>query len=1144
MRYFGLNYDKMEPINLLVMRRQILGKMLLVAVVLSQFFFLRLFTPSALAFNDGDAAVNVLGQLDADGQVSFTSLNLRKNAFNYLSGIAVDTVGHRLFTAESENNRVLVFNLNSSNEMIDYDADYVLGQATFDTNTSGVTATSLYGPAGLAYSANMLYVADSYNSRIMVFDVTAITNGEAAVNVLGQADFVTDTSGTTATTLSGPESMTIGGSQLYVSDRSNNRIMVFDVTSITDGEAAVNVLGQTDFVTSTSGASATSLKIRSAYGVAYGSNKLYVADWLRNRVMVFDVTSITDGEAAVNVLGQPDFVTKTAATSAIKMSGPRAVAVSGTTLYVGDAGNNRILSFDVTAISDGEAAVNVLGQPDFVTATDYAGAPTQATASTTVEMALTSNLLYAATVNRVTVFDVTAITDNENAVNALGEFDDAGAVSYTKPINTANGVPNKQSADAAGMALDTTGHRLFVADSATNRVLVFNLNASNELVDYSADHVLGQATFIAAGYGTTSTTLSFPRGLAFDSNILYVTDQTNNRVMVFDVTAITDGEAAVHVLGQPDFTSATISATDSIMYGPSDVEVTGSTLYVADYFNSRVLVFDVTAITDGEAAVHVLGQLDFVSNIGNTTQSTLSFPVGLAYGSNKLYVTDTNNSRVMVFDVTAITDGEAAVHVLGQLDFISMGTGTTQSTLAYPVGISLVGNILYVADAQNYRVLSFDVASITDGENAAHVLGQADFTSAASGLAQTTFSNPVYVEATASFIYVSDTTDNRVMIFSVGSANTPPTVTTPVIVDHAGSYTVYVDVDDADLDNTLQLYVEYSLDGGSVYSKATISESLVDITATTGTPDVENDNARQIGNAGGYILGSSGVNSISFVWTSLIDEPVASTSNAMIRVTPYDGTDEGTAVASATFSVSNGASSGGGGTAIPKILTFSVMPSDFTWTTTSTVRFVDLAYSLNDGATYTDVVSSTDNDGAFAWLLPETLYGKTVLYRIQGLSYAGLVVAQETAVETFSSSVPGVEVPPQDTGSVKPGDYIKGVSFTTVYYVDEEMHRRPFLNEQIYFTWQDDFSRIKTIDDAELPALALAAPILPKPGVKLVKIEDNARVYEVVRNEADFYKPILVWIQSEDEAAQKFGTLWAKQVLDIPVTFYNRFEIR
>ena len=51
----------------------------------------------------------------------------------------------------------------------------------------------------------------------------------------------------------------------------------------------------------------------------------------------------------------------------------------------------------------------------------------------------------------------------------------------------------------------------------------------------------------------------------------------------------------------------------------------------------------------------------------------MNSPTGLTYesGSGRLYVSDGDNSRVLVFDVASITDGENAIDVVGQTTFTS-----------------------------------------------------------------------------------------------------------------------------------------------------------------------------------------------------------------------------------------------------------------------------------------------------------------------------------------------------------------------------------------------------------------------------------------------------------------------------------------
>ena len=220
----------------------------------------------------------------------------------------IDTYNHRLFLAEKENNRVLVFNLNPDNTLIDNIADHVLGQPDFLTITPGTTDAKFNMPQGIAYDHedNLLFVADTGNNRIMVFDVSLIDNGESATNVLGQITFTENDPGTTDSELNNPVGLVYDSDndQLFVADTGNNRIMVFDVSLIDNGESATNVLGQTIFTENDPGT--TDSELNNPVGLVYNSDsdQLFVADTGNNRIMVFDVSSIDNGESATNVIDQ------------------------------------------------------------------------------------------------------------------------------------------------------------------------------------------------------------------------------------------------------------------------------------------------------------------------------------------------------------------------------------------------------------------------------------------------------------------------------------------------------------------------------------------------------------------------------------------------------------------------------------------------------------------------------------------------------------------------------------------------------------------------------------------------------------------------------------------------------------------------
>ena len=289
--------------------------------------------------------------------------------------VAVDPTTGKLFVADRDNRRVMRWS--SSDKLIDGSpAEVVFGQPDFVTrtaNTNGISAATMNNPNSVYVDANgTLWVGDRDNHRVLRFDnASSKLTGANADGVLGQPDFVSNTSGTTAGLLSAPTSVFVDGNgNLWVADKDNNRVIRFDNASAkSNGGNADGVLGQVDFVTGTSGTTAS--KLDAPWGVYVDiAGNLWVADRYNSRVLRFNnAAGLANGSAANGVLGQTDFVTSTSGLSQSKFEGPRGVFMDGMgRLFVGDEGNSRILVFtDATVKPDGGDADNVLGQPDFVT---------------------------------------------------------------------------------------------------------------------------------------------------------------------------------------------------------------------------------------------------------------------------------------------------------------------------------------------------------------------------------------------------------------------------------------------------------------------------------------------------------------------------------------------------------------------------------------------------------------------------------------------------------------------------------------------------------------------------------------------------------------------------------------------------------
>ncbi len=116
------------------------------------------------------------------------------------------------------------------------------------------------------------------------------------------------------------------------------------------------------------------------------------------------------------------------------------------------------------------------------------------------------------------------------------------------------------------------------------------------------------------------------------------------------------------------------------------------------------------------------------------------------------------------------------------------------------------------------------------------------------------------------------------------------------------------------------------------------------------------------------------------------------------------------------------------------------------------------------------------------------------------------------------------------------GSLIKG-SINTVYYLGADNKRYVFPNSQTYFSWYTDFSRVNVISDIMLQSYPLGGNVTYRPGVRLVKVTTDPKVYAVDHN------GMLRWIETEDLANALYGHGWAHQVDDLPDAFFVNYHV-
>jgi hypothetical protein len=249
----------------------------------------------------------------------------------------------------------------------------------------------------------------------------------------------------------------------------------------------------------------------------------------------------------------------------------------------------------------------------------------------------------------------------------------------------------------SGIAFDDNGN-MFIADSVNNAVR--RVDAITQAITTIAGN--GVAGYTGDGGAGTSAELNSPSHVVFDRTVnLYITDANSERIRRVD--AVTDIIATVAGNGNAGFSGDGGAATSAQLSFPNGVALdSNGNLLIGDAQNNRIR--EVDFISHNISTVAGNGAAGYSGDGGLATNARLSFPsrpfVDL---SGNIYIADYGNNRVR--KVSATTGIITTIAGTGTAGYSGDGGLATSANLNGPISVILDSKgALYIADAGNQRI--------------------------------------------------------------------------------------------------------------------------------------------------------------------------------------------------------------------------------------------------------------------------------------------------------------------------------------------------------------------------------------------------------------------------------------------------------
>ena len=179
-----------------------------------------------------------------------------------------------------------------------------------------------------------------------------------------------------------------------------------------------------------------------------------------------------------------------------------------------------------------------------------------------------------------------------------------------------------------------------------------------------------------------------PWDLWIENNQMYIANAGNHQILKMDLKT----EVVKRFAGSGSEALTDGGYRQSAFNQPSGLTKNGNTLYVADSEASAIRAIDLTqqqVTTPLGKGLFEFGDID-----GKADKARLQHAVGLTFRNNKLYVADTYNGKVKIFDLQ------------------SKRLKTLIAGLNEPNDVLFIGNTLWVSNTNSHQLLKIDLKTL------------------------------------------------------------------------------------------------------------------------------------------------------------------------------------------------------------------------------------------------------------------------------------------------------------------------------------------------------------------------------------------------------------------------------------------------